>query len=75
LDLRKHPSPDRFAIDLSPHERGEVEIAAAHRIRRESGKPVAKIQLTPQMKAKAGGLPLVYDLIFPEGDVTDARPL
>jgi hypothetical protein len=40
-----------------------------------AGKPVAKIQLTPQMKAKAGGLPLVYDLIFPEGDVTDARPL
>jgi hypothetical protein len=31
--------------------------------------PVAKIQLTPQMKPKAGYLPLVYDLIFPEGDV------
>jgi hypothetical protein len=38
-------------------------------------KGVAKIQLNPQMNAKAGGLPLVYGLIFPEGDVTDARPL
>src|SRR5262249_50621919 len=26
-------------------------------------------------ETKAGELPLVYDLIFPEGDVTDARPL
>ena len=37
--------------------------------------PVAKIQLAPQMKPKAGRPPLVYDLTFPEGDVTDARPL
>jgi hypothetical protein len=37
---------------------------------------VAKMQLNPQIKNKAASPPqLVYDLIFPEGDVWDARPL
>jgi hypothetical protein len=36
---------------------------------------VAKMQLNPQIKNKAAFPLLVYDLIFPEGDVWDARPL
>jgi hypothetical protein len=36
---------------------------------------VAKMQLNHQVKNKAALLRLVYDLIFPEGDVWDARPL
>ena len=36
--------------------------------------PVAKMPRRPQMKPK-GGQPEIQDLTFPEGDVTDARPL
>jgi hypothetical protein len=38
-------------------------------------KAVAKMPRNHQIKSDAAQPPLVYDLIFPEGDVWDARPL
>jgi hypothetical protein len=68
--------PDGFLPFLLPIDEGHWgDARGVSREVGEVGQPVAKIQLTPQMKPKLGRLPLVYGLFFPEGDVTDARPL